>query len=101
MENNPDQFSVIARSRKQVAQPHASRARCDPPISARCSPSSRHFAPINAHLVAQQHPYLLQARRKELRSKKHHLRTKRDRSTFICASGRSDTPKVRTKRETN
>ncbi|GBP00254.1 hypothetical protein EVAR_71010_1 [Eumeta japonica] len=40
MENNPDRFSVIARSRKQVARPHASRARCDPPISARRSPSS-------------------------------------------------------------
>ncbi|GBP57972.1 hypothetical protein EVAR_82609_1 [Eumeta japonica] len=49
MENNPDRFSVIARSRKQVARPHASRARCDPPISARRSPSSRHLAPINAH----------------------------------------------------
>ncbi|GBP34303.1 hypothetical protein EVAR_13442_1 [Eumeta japonica] len=48
MENNPDRFSVIARSRKQVARPHASRARCDPPISARRSPSSRHLAPINA-----------------------------------------------------
>ncbi|GBP71062.1 hypothetical protein EVAR_49400_1 [Eumeta japonica] len=68
MENNPDRFSVIARSRKQVARPHASRARCDPPISARRSPSSRHLAPINAHSVAQQNPYLLQARRKELRS---------------------------------
>ncbi|GBP24296.1 hypothetical protein EVAR_9394_1 [Eumeta japonica] len=50
MENNPDRFSVIARSRKQVARPHASRARCDPPISARRSPSSRHLAPINAQL---------------------------------------------------
>ncbi|GBP40745.1 hypothetical protein EVAR_26408_1 [Eumeta japonica] len=40
MENNPDRFSIIARSRKQVARPHASRARCDPPISARRSPSS-------------------------------------------------------------
>ncbi|GBP73296.1 hypothetical protein EVAR_52822_1 [Eumeta japonica] len=50
MENNPDRFSVIARSRKQVARPHASRARCDPPISARRSPSSRHLAPINAHV---------------------------------------------------
>ncbi|GBP73372.1 hypothetical protein EVAR_60606_1 [Eumeta japonica] len=70
MENNPDRFSVIARSRKQVARPLASRARCDPPISARRSPSSRHLAPINAHSVAQQNPYLLQARRKELRSKK-------------------------------
>ncbi|GBP21592.1 hypothetical protein EVAR_9777_1 [Eumeta japonica] len=49
MENNPDRISVIARSRKQVARPHASRARCDPPISARRSPSSRHLAPINAH----------------------------------------------------
>ncbi|GBP40135.1 hypothetical protein EVAR_20276_1 [Eumeta japonica] len=48
MENNPDRFSVIARSRKQVARPHASRARCDPPVSARRSPSSRHLAPINA-----------------------------------------------------
>ncbi|GBP53761.1 hypothetical protein EVAR_84244_1 [Eumeta japonica] len=48
MENNPDRFSVIARSRKQVARPHASCARCDPPISARRSPSSRHLAPINA-----------------------------------------------------
>ncbi|GBP78602.1 hypothetical protein EVAR_65030_1 [Eumeta japonica] len=48
MENNPDRFSVIARSRKQVARPHASSARCDPPISARRSPSSRHLAPINA-----------------------------------------------------
>ncbi|GBP52112.1 hypothetical protein EVAR_42015_1 [Eumeta japonica] len=48
MENNLDRFSVIARSRKQVARPHASRARCDPPISARRSPSSRHLAPINA-----------------------------------------------------
>ncbi|GBP55231.1 hypothetical protein EVAR_36815_1 [Eumeta japonica] len=56
MENNPDRFSVIARSRKQVARPHASRARCDPPISARRSPSSRHLAPINAqsnHLVKE------------------------------------------------
>ncbi|GBP36980.1 hypothetical protein EVAR_96973_1 [Eumeta japonica] len=52
MENNPDRFSVIARSRKQVARPHASRARCDPPISARRSPSSRHLAPINAQLRA-------------------------------------------------
>ncbi|GBP75777.1 hypothetical protein EVAR_60090_1 [Eumeta japonica] len=50
MENNPDRFSVIARSRKQVARPHASRARCDPPISARRSPSSRHLAPINAQV---------------------------------------------------
>ncbi|GBP95596.1 hypothetical protein EVAR_60096_1 [Eumeta japonica] len=50
MENNPDRFSVIARSRKQVARPHASRARCDPPISARRSPSSRHLVPINAQL---------------------------------------------------
>ncbi|GBP56141.1 hypothetical protein EVAR_23580_1 [Eumeta japonica] len=69
MENNPDRFSVIARSRKQVARPHASHARCDPPISARRSPSSRHLAPINAHSVAQHNPYFLQARRKELRSK--------------------------------
>ncbi|GBP46855.1 hypothetical protein EVAR_78557_1 [Eumeta japonica] len=49
MEKNPDRFSVIARSRKQVARPHASRARCDRPINARRSPSSRHLAPINAH----------------------------------------------------
>ncbi|GBP22971.1 hypothetical protein EVAR_95372_1 [Eumeta japonica] len=49
MENNPDRFSVIARSRKQVARPHARRARCDPPISVRRSPSSRHLTPINAH----------------------------------------------------
>ncbi|GBP45137.1 hypothetical protein EVAR_95788_1 [Eumeta japonica] len=69
MENNPDRFSVIARSRKRVARPHASRAWCDIPISARRSPSSRHVAPINAHSVAQQNPYLLQARRKEFRSK--------------------------------
>ncbi|GBP65655.1 hypothetical protein EVAR_53465_1 [Eumeta japonica] len=51
MENNPDRFSVIARSRKQVARPQTSRARCDPPISARRSPSSRHLAPINAQLM--------------------------------------------------
>ncbi|GBP08328.1 hypothetical protein EVAR_78800_1 [Eumeta japonica] len=51
MENNPDRFSVIARSRKQVARPNASRARCDPPISARRTPSSRHLAPINAHML--------------------------------------------------
>ncbi|GBP41261.1 hypothetical protein EVAR_32987_1 [Eumeta japonica] len=51
MENNPERFSVIARSRKQVARPHVSRARCDPPISARRSPSSRHLAPINAHTI--------------------------------------------------
>ncbi|GBP76264.1 hypothetical protein EVAR_60813_1 [Eumeta japonica] len=50
MENNPDRFSVIARSRKQVARLHASRVRCDPPISARRSPSSRHLAPINAQM---------------------------------------------------
>ncbi|GBP94758.1 hypothetical protein EVAR_64658_1 [Eumeta japonica] len=70
MENNPDRFSVIARSRKQVARPHASRARCDPnqrsPFAELASP-----APINVHSVAQQNPYLLQARRKELRSKKN------------------------------
>ncbi|GBP19714.1 hypothetical protein EVAR_8874_1 [Eumeta japonica] len=57
MENNPDRFSVIARSRKQVARPHASRAWCDPPISARRSPSSRHFAPINAQRNAYK-PYM-------------------------------------------
>ncbi|GBP25899.1 hypothetical protein EVAR_81783_1 [Eumeta japonica] len=51
MENKPDRFSVIARSCKQVARPHASRARCDPPISARRSPSSRHLAPINAQIT--------------------------------------------------
>ncbi|GBP39801.1 hypothetical protein EVAR_88302_1 [Eumeta japonica] len=71
MENNPDRFSVIARSRKQVARLHASRARCDTPISARRSPSSRHLAPINAHSVAQQNPYLLQARRKNFVPKKN------------------------------
>ncbi|GBP22760.1 hypothetical protein EVAR_13551_1 [Eumeta japonica] len=53
MKNNSDRFSVIARSRKQVARPHASRARCDPPISARRSPSSRHLAPINAHCIIE------------------------------------------------
>ncbi|GBP83124.1 hypothetical protein EVAR_90279_1 [Eumeta japonica] len=51
MENNPDRFLVIARSRKQVVRPHASRARCDTPISARRSPSSRHLAPINAQVI--------------------------------------------------
>ncbi|GBP60074.1 Ras-specific guanine nucleotide-releasing factor 1 [Eumeta japonica] len=67
MENNPDRFSVIARSRKQVARPHASCARCDPPISARRSPSSRHLAPINAHF----NKLLLQ--KEELEQKQLHL----------------------------
>ncbi|GBP78643.1 hypothetical protein EVAR_98570_1 [Eumeta japonica] len=80
MENNPDRFLVIPRSRKQVARPHASRVRCDPPISARRSTSSRHLAPINAHSVAQQNPYLLQARRKELRSK---IRIFEERATVL------------------
>ncbi|GBP22219.1 hypothetical protein EVAR_10729_1 [Eumeta japonica] len=74
MENNPDRFSVIARSRKQVARPHTSRAWCDPPISARRSPSSRHLAPTNA----QTYDHLLPATNGSSRRKPGHQSTSRE-----------------------